>query len=114
MNSKGFSWLGASDPVHFDYKGSGTVSMKGLSVRAFQRLWNRNNPNDKIIEDGSYGASTESRLAKAPVGGFPKGAACAQTTSATMALPPMPPQNESGDDEEEPTAIPDATEPSVD
>ncbi|MBX3206056.1 MAG: D-alanyl-D-alanine carboxypeptidase family protein [Labilithrix sp.] len=110
MNSKGFSWLGASDPVHFDFRGGGTVSMKGLSVLAFQRLWNRNNPQDKIAEDGSYGPQTETRLAKAPVGGFAKGALCGQTMSAPM---DDFPEDGSGD-EQDPIAIPDATEPSVD
>lgn len=112
MNSKGFSWLGSSDPVHFDYRGGGTVSMKGLSVRAFQRLWNRNNPSDKISEDGVYGPATEARLAKAPVGGFPKGASCTQTMSAPMDDVPMPDEPGAGD-EDEVIAVPDATEPSV-
>jgi hypothetical protein len=76
MQKKQFRWLGASDPVHFDYVGSGIVSMKGLSVRAFQRLWNRNNPSDRIAEDGAYGPNTERRLAKSPIGGFATGATC--------------------------------------
>lgn len=76
FQNKGWSWLGSSDPVHFDYEGGGTVSLSGLSVLAFQRLWNRNNPNDTIAEDGDYGPDTEARLAKSPVGGFAKGANC--------------------------------------
>ena len=113
MNSKGFAWLGANDPVHFDYRGGGTVSMKGLSVRAFQRLWNRNNPNDKIAEDGLYGPATEARLAKSPVGGFPKGASCNKPMSAPMDEMPMSNDEPSTGDEDEPIAVPDATEPSV-
>jgi hypothetical protein len=42
----------------------------------FQRLWNRNNPTDTIAEDGQYGPSTESRLAKSPIGGFRLGPSC--------------------------------------
>ena len=80
FQSKGWSWLGASDPVHFDYVAGG-IDLKGLSVLAFQRLWNRNNPTDEIAEDGGYGADTEARLAKSPVGGFAQGANC-------NALPP--------------------------
>ncbi|MBX3215085.1 MAG: M15 family metallopeptidase [Labilithrix sp.] len=116
MSSKGFRWLGASDPVHFDFRGGGTVSMSGLSVRAFQRLWNRNNPNDRISEDGSYGPQTEARLAKSPVGGFPKGASCGQTMSGSMDDFPEDAINEDDDPngEEEPLEIPDATEPSID
>ena len=66
MKNAGFKWLGASDPVHFDYVGGGAVSLSGLSVEAFQRLWNRNHPSDKIAEDGDYGPDTESRPAKSP------------------------------------------------
>lgn len=76
MTSKKFAWLGSSDPVHFDYAGPGTVEMGGLSVRAFQRLWNRNHPGDRIAEDGDYGSSTERRLAGSPIGGFAVGASC--------------------------------------
>ena len=76
MASHDFVWLGASDPVHFDYKGEGLADIGGLSVLAFQRLWNRNHPDDRIEEDSEYGPATEDRLAKAPVGGFPKGAEC--------------------------------------
>jgi uncharacterized protein (TIGR03382 family) len=85
FQNKGWTWLGSSDPVHFDYKGGGTVSLSGLSVLAFQRLWNRNNPNDKIAEDGDYGPATETRLVKSPVGGFAKGATCND--------PPPPPKD---------------------
>jgi hypothetical protein len=71
-----FRWLGAKDPVHYEYTGAGALDIQGLSVQAFQRLWNRNNPSDMIAEDGDYGDATGTRLAKAPVGGFAKGARC--------------------------------------
>lgn len=108
MQGKGFRWLGSSDPVHFDYTGGGTVDLRGLSVKAFQRLWNRNNPGDKIAEDGAYGPATEARLAKSPVGGFAKGASCNNPAPA-----PVPGQTmtSEGDAESMPGAIPDATEP---
>ncbi|MDF2694694.1 MAG: N-acetylmuramoyl-L-alanine amidase [Labilithrix sp.] len=76
MAAHDFIWLGSSDPVHFDYKGEGRADIGGLSVLAFQRLWNRNHPEDPIGEDSDYGPATEERLAKAPVGGFAKGADC--------------------------------------
>ncbi len=76
FQARGFRWLGSSDPVHFDYVGSGAVSLRGLSVLAFQRLWNRNYPNDKIAADGDYGPETEARLARSPIGGFRLGATC--------------------------------------
>ncbi len=76
MQAHDFQWLGASDPVHFDYVGSGGADLRGLSVQAFQRLWNQNHPEDAISEDGEYGPETEARLEEAPIGGFPIGPAC--------------------------------------
>ena len=40
----------SNDPVHFDGPGA---DARALSVRAFQRLWNANNPADRIAEDGA-------------------------------------------------------------
>lgn len=73
MENHGWDWYGAGDAVHFDYVGGGTVDLSGLSVRAFQRLWNRNHPNDQIAEDGDYGPQTEARLRQSPTDGFPVG-----------------------------------------
>ncbi|MEW5851739.1 MAG: MopE-related protein [Myxococcota bacterium] len=70
LENRGWDWYGSDDTVHFDYEGSGTVDLSGLSVKAFQRLWNRNHPNDQIDEDGLYGPQTESRLRQSPVEGF--------------------------------------------
>ncbi|WP_394837707.1 M15 family metallopeptidase [Pendulispora rubella] len=77
LKARGFRWLGSSDPVHFDYVGSGAKDYKGLDVQAFQRLWNRNNPGDKIDEDGLWGPNTSARMKKSPADGFAKGATCA-------------------------------------
>jgi hypothetical protein len=76
LQSYGFHWLGSGDPVHFDYTGSGAKSYKGLDVKAFQRLWNRNHPEDQISVDGAWGPQTEARMKKAPSQGFAKGATC--------------------------------------
>jgi hypothetical protein len=76
LESEGFRWLGASDRVHFDYVGPGATHHDGLDVRAFQRLWNRNHPDDAIGESGRYDAATEKRLKKSPAAGFPLGARC--------------------------------------
>jgi uncharacterized protein (TIGR03382 family) len=62
------------DPVHFDNTRS--PDNRGQDVRAFQRLWNRNHPGDKISVDGSYGPQTAARLKKSPATGFSKGAFC--------------------------------------
>lgn len=110
MSSKNYRWLGSSDPVHFDYVGGGTINMKGLSVQAFQRLWNRNHPTDKISEDGVYGPATESRLSRSPVGGFAVGATCTMRMSAPSEGDPLP----EGVGEEPPPAVPDAEEPAED
>jgi hypothetical protein len=72
--AEGWHWQGASDPVHYDLEGG--VDLKGLSILAFQRVWNRNHPEDPIDEDGLYGAQTEARLTSSPIGGFPIGAVC--------------------------------------
>jgi hypothetical protein len=59
------------DPAHFDHLGS--EDLRGLDVTAFQRLWNRNHPEDPIGEDGDYGSATAARLLRAPAGGFSAG-----------------------------------------
>jgi hypothetical protein len=76
-------WIGAlgdhgwahdvpGDDVHFDHLSS--PDLRGYDVLAFQRLWNRNHPDDEIDEDGLYGPQTESRLARSPADGFGEGA----------------------------------------
>jgi hypothetical protein len=70
LEGQGFSWLGSSDPVHFDYTGPGTVDLGGKDVLGFQQLWNLNHPEDPITEDGDYGDETASRLELSPAEGF--------------------------------------------
>ncbi|MEP7121410.1 MAG: M15 family metallopeptidase [Byssovorax sp.] len=77
LTAKGFTWFGNADTVHFDYTGPGVMPFKGNDVRAFQQLWNKNNPGDTIAEDGAYGPQTGTRLAKSPAGGFAMGPSCA-------------------------------------
>ena len=96
FNGHGWRWLGASDPVHYDYVGGGAVvDIKGLSVLAFQKLWNLNHPTDKIAEDSDYGPQTEARLVKSPLGGFPLG-----TTCVADAGKPKSDGGDAGDEEE--------------
>jgi hypothetical protein len=76
LEAHGFRWLGSSDVVHFDYVGAGAKNLRGEDVRAFQRLWNLNNPSDKITVDGDYGPATESRIKQSPPNGFAIGASC--------------------------------------
>ena len=70
LGNQSFDWYGSGDPVHFDYEGGNTTDLAGLSILAFQQLWNRNNPNDLIAEDGLYGPQTESRIQQSPAEGF--------------------------------------------
>ncbi len=86
-----FAWLGRGDPVHFDYAGDGdTVDLRDFSVAAFQKLWNRNNPEDVIDEDGVYGPATETRILKAPAAGFDKGALCMAPPDPDAGATPLP------------------------
>lgn len=80
LESAGWKWFGAGDAVHFDYQGAGTVDLRDDSVLGFQRLWNRNHPEDTVTLDGSYGPQTASRLGQSPAEGFPIGAECDPAT----------------------------------
>lgn len=60
------------DPPHFDYLGGGTIDIRSKSILAFQQLWNKNNPNSKIDEDGAFGPQTENALNRSPANGFAK------------------------------------------
>lgn len=61
-----------NDPPHFDYNIlAGTHRDLGsLGVKAFQRLWNKNNPNNQIAEDGAFGPQTEGAILESPIDGF--------------------------------------------
>lgn len=60
------------DPPHFDYQGGGTVDIRNKSILAFQQLWNKNNVNQPIDEDGAFGPQTEAALNRSPAKGFAK------------------------------------------
>ena len=77
MSAQGWAHDVPGDPVHFDHLASPDI--RGMDVKAFQRLWNRNNPTDKISEDGAYGPQSEARLKQAPATGFTTGAVCGST-----------------------------------
>lgn len=73
LERHGWQRLGPRDPMHFDFKARGTRDDLGtIAVKAFQRLWNLNNPDELLVEDGIFGAVTEARLAASPIDGFPK------------------------------------------
>ncbi|HZJ66879.1 MAG TPA: M15 family metallopeptidase, partial [Kofleriaceae bacterium] len=68
MANHGWAHDVPGDPVHFDHLSSADI--RGKDTLAFQRLWNRNHPSDKIAEDGDYGPQTEARLRQSPATGF--------------------------------------------
>ncbi len=76
MGARGWSHNVPGDPVHFEHLSSPDI--RGKDVVAFQRLHNRNNPNNKIAEDGAYGPATGAALRAAPATGFSKGPLCGQ------------------------------------
>ena len=77
MANHGWAHDVAGDPVHFDHLSSADI--RGKDTLAFQRLWNRNNPADRIAEDGAYGPQTEARLRQSPATGFAIGPSCSAT-----------------------------------
>ena len=72
LGNHGWAHTVPGDEVHFDHVSS--PDLRGYDVLAFQRLWNRNHPDDMIDEDGAYGPVTEARLVASPAGGFDIGA----------------------------------------
>lgn len=76
LERHGFNHPIPSDKPHFELVGTSTFraeskELQRLSVLAFQVLWNKNNPNDLLDEDGIYGPKTKARLGDSPVEGFP-------------------------------------------
>ena len=77
MEQSDYDWFGYSDNVHFTFKGQGASDIKGESILAFVRLWNRNHPTDKLPADlQSYTNALALRLMKAPANGFAEGPMC--------------------------------------
>ncbi|MFM7466164.1 MAG: peptidoglycan-binding protein [Cyanobium sp.] len=82
LEAEGWDWFGPGDDVHFTYVGGGVRDDIGqIGLKAFQTLWNRHNPSDRIDVDGSYGEETAARLDRSPADGFPVN---------TGSLPPSP------------------------
>ena len=74
LGAKNWSHNVPGDPVHFEHLSSPDI--RGADILAFQRLWNRNAPDDQIAEDGDFGPTTEARVKLAPAEGFGIGAIC--------------------------------------
>jgi hypothetical protein len=74
LGQHGWSHNVPGDPVHFEHLSSPDI--RGADILAFQRLWNRNAPDDQISEDGAFGPATAARVKLAPAEGFGIGAIC--------------------------------------
>jgi N-acetylmuramoyl-L-alanine amidase len=77
------------DPPHFDYIGGGTIDLCSQSILAFQQLWNQNNPDEMISEDGGFGSQTEDALNRSPAPGFPKAPWDNKPRTLRLAMPRM-------------------------
>jgi D-alanyl-D-alanine carboxypeptidase len=63
LEAEDWDWFGPGDEVHFTYVGGGVRDDIGdIGVKAFQLLWNKNNPSDQINSDGNYGPQTAACL----------------------------------------------------
>jgi N-acetylmuramoyl-L-alanine amidase len=67
--SHGWHWQGSNDPVHF-FDRSGRDDVGSLGVQAFQSLWNKYHPEDKIPATGHFGDLTAAKMDLSSIGGF--------------------------------------------
>jgi len=75
LEAEGWDHFGRGDEVHFTYIGGGVRDDIGnIGVKAFQILWSKHNPDDRIDPsiwpDGFYGPVTAARLNRSPIKGF--------------------------------------------
>ena len=85
LEAEKFVWMGNSDRVHFDFADGASAIHQKADVLAFQKLWNMNHPDDKLLESGRFDANTERRIAQAPPTGFAKGARCGRARAELRA-----------------------------
>lgn len=72
LQRQGWKWFGNNDKVHFDYVGAGAKDIRSQTMKAFQQLWNNNNPDHTIQVDGQWGKNTARCLNNSPAYGFTK------------------------------------------
>ena len=68
MTNAGCRSIVVGDRPHFECPGQ---DAQNIATLAFQHLWNLNNPDEPLVEDGFYGEGTKQALARAPANGFP-------------------------------------------
>jgi hypothetical protein len=71
LEDEDWDWLGSNDRFHFTYRGGGRDDIGDIGVKAFQSLWNKNNPGDRITVDGDFGPQTAEKMNLSPAEGFP-------------------------------------------
>lgn len=76
LNNNGWVDNVGGEPWHFYFTGGGTMDVRSLSVLSFQKLYNRNFPENTIDEDGLYGPQTEGALRESPANGFTRAPNC--------------------------------------
>jgi len=69
LERHGWRWLGAFDPMHFDYTGGGD-DLGALQVQVFQELWNEHHPEAPLDVDGLWGPATAAAVDRSPTDGF--------------------------------------------
>lgn len=71
LEAEGWEHFGDGDEVHFTFMGGGVRNDVGdIGVKAFQILWNKQNPGDQIDVEGLYGPQTAASLDRSPANGF--------------------------------------------
>jgi Putative peptidoglycan binding domain/D-alanyl-D-alanine carboxypeptidase len=70
LENEDWEWLGSNDRFHFTYRGGGRDDIGDIGVKAFQSLWNKNNPGDRITVDGDFGPQTIEKMNLSPAAGF--------------------------------------------
>lgn len=86
LEAHGWKKLGDFDRMHYDCAVSGVKDIKSIQVLAFQQLWNRCHPEDKLSEDGDIGPTTRSKLYRSPAEGFAGFDKCPRILKLTQPL----------------------------
>ena len=70
MTNAGCRSIVVGDRPHFECPGQ---DAQNIATLAFQHLWNLNNPDEPLAEDGFCGEGTKHALGRSPANGFPIG-----------------------------------------
>ena len=73
--SSSSQWRGISGDT-FMFSTNTDGGLQQFLIESFQKLWNANNPKEKLTEDGVYGPITEQALRRSPAKGFADAPSC--------------------------------------